>query len=176
MTANPHAGRNGARWAPGWDGRNVQLTPAYILEAVREAMGGRIGLDPCTEADNPTRAERFYALPDNGLAHRWDTGPIWCNPPFGDAAQPWILRCLEAGQAGYPAALMLPAATETVRTQAVMRGADAVTFLAGRPTFGRRGGGKPWQRGPGILIATWGVDLTGAGLGVTFVQAMPADA
>jgi len=166
-TANPHAGRNAARWAAGWDDRNVALTPAYILHPVHASMGGRIGLDSCTEPDSPTRAEAFYALPDNGLAHRWDSGPIWCNPPWGDSAAPWIARCIEAGQAGVDVVLLVPAHTDTDRVQAVLRGADAVTLIAGRMVFGRRPGGRPFTMRGGAMLATWGVDLSGAGLGVT---------
>jgi hypothetical protein len=40
--------------------RQRMLTPPYVLEPVRKLLGG-IGLDPCTEPDNPTGAFQFYA-------------------------------------------------------------------------------------------------------------------
>lgn len=46
----------------------VHLTPAYVLEPVRKALGGRIELDPCTTPDNPVGADRFFALPDDGAS------------------------------------------------------------------------------------------------------------
>jgi hypothetical protein len=40
----------------------AQLTPEYVLTAVRRILG-TIELDPCTEPDNPVGAERFYTPP-----------------------------------------------------------------------------------------------------------------
>jgi DNA N-6-adenine-methyltransferase (Dam) len=152
---------NVARWRPGHSRDNVFLTPAYVLEAVRSAFGGSIGLDPCTEADNPTGAERFYALPTNGMAESWDAASIWCNPPYGEAKRPWVRRCLEIGQAGRSAvALLVPAQPDTELGQAILKGAEAVVFLAGRLDFGTcRDDGRPWRASHPSMLAVWNVDL-----------------
>lgn len=137
-------------------------------------MGGSIGLDPCTEPDNPTRAERFYALPTDGLAQPWDAPTIYCNPPYGDAARPWARRCLEIGQARRSSvALLLPAYTDTEIGQALIAGADAVVFIAGRLDFGTvRPDGKPWRAHFGSMLVTWGLDV-GDELGVTMRATAP---
>lgn len=153
---------NVARWRPGHSPDDVYLTPAYVLDAVRAAFGGPIGLDPCTEPDNPTGAERFYALPTNGLAESWEAPSIWCNPPYGEAKLPWVRRCLEVGQAGRTSvALLVPAHPDTALGQALLAGAEAVVFLSGRLDFGtRRPDGKPWTASHGSLLAVWQVYRT----------------
>ena len=150
---------NTARWRPGYSRDNVFLTPPHIIDAVRVAFGGTIELDPCTEPDNPTGAERFYALPTNGLAESWDASTIWCNPPYGEARLPWVRRCLEIGQAGRAAiALLVPAHTDTAIGQGLLVGADAVLFLRGRLDFGiRRGNGRAWRATHPSMLALWGI-------------------
>jgi hypothetical protein len=168
---NRCSGRNAARWSPPWAERNVALTPPGIVAAVRRALGGEIGLDPCTEPDNPTGALRWYALPIDGLAQARDASSIFCNPPWGDAARPWAARCLELGQAGRRVILLVPAAPETYLGQALLAGADETTFIAGRLTFGRRGDGKPFAYHHPTALHAWGCTLADAELGVT-VQAL----
>jgi hypothetical protein len=74
--------------------RQVQLTPRYILRPVREALGGAIDLDPCTLADNPTEAARFYYPPMDGATLSWDAERIFVNPPYGKARERWVRRCI----------------------------------------------------------------------------------
>ena len=62
---------NVARWRPPWDSANAKLAPLYVVEGVRAAFGGSIGLDPCTEPDNPTSAEIYWTIADNGLGREW---------------------------------------------------------------------------------------------------------
>lgn len=52
---------NDLRYRPGDHPAQRQLTPVYVLEPVRAALGD-IDLDPCTELDNPTSAHRFYTV------------------------------------------------------------------------------------------------------------------
>ena len=162
-------GRNAAKVRPPWHPGQAWITPESILGPVRAAMGGTIALDPCTEPDTPTRAERFYALPTNGLAEPWDASTIWCNPPYGEARRLWIRRCLEVGQARRARiALLVPADVYTELGQAVLTGSDAVVFIAGYPAFAHPESGalrRPVHRG--LMLATWGLDLAPlAGLGV----------
>ena len=154
-----------ARYRAGWDRGNVMLTPAGVLEPVRAAMGG-IELDPCTEPDNPTRADRWYALPIDGLAQPWDAASIWVNPPYGEARWPWVRRCLELGQARRARiGLLIHAATDTELVQAVLRGADACTFVAGRLRFGfdrprsADGAMREWRSTQPSLLACWGFEV-----------------
>lgn len=59
-------------------------TPAAIVDAARELMGG-IELDPasCLEANATVRAERIYTLDDDGLSKPWGARSVWLNPPYG---------------------------------------------------------------------------------------------
>lgn len=59
-------------------------TPPEIVDAAREALGGRIDLDPasCAVANKIVKADRFYSLEarEDGLSIPWD-GRIFLNPP-----------------------------------------------------------------------------------------------
>ena len=59
-------------------------TPAPIVDAARDALGGTIDLDPasCVAANRIVRAERIHSRVDNGLAQEW-RGRVFCNPPGG---------------------------------------------------------------------------------------------
>src|SRR5690625_4107952 len=103
-----HRFNNDLRYRSGDHDRQRQLTPPYVLEPVRAALGGTIDLDPCTEPDNPTRAERFYTVDDDGLALPWDADTIYVNPPYGKAREPWVLRCIDAAKTGSGVVLLVP--------------------------------------------------------------------
>lgn len=158
---------NAARWRAPGDAAQTLLTPAYLLEPIRSALGG-IELDPCSLADNPTRAERWYYLPDrDGLAARWDARSIFVNPPYGEARRAFVRRAIEAGLAGSRVAVLIPAHTDTELVQAVLRGCHAATFVAGRVDFGSiRPDGRAWTATHPSLVAWWRADPP-AGLGVT---------
>jgi phage N-6-adenine-methyltransferase len=126
---------NGLRYSDGRDVRHVQLTPPYVLDRVRDAFGGRIGLDPCTEPDNPTDALVFYTEADDGLAQVWPRIPTWCNPPYAKAREPWVERCLQRAALQVPVVLLIPAATDTRIWQRAAEAADAVVLVRGRLKF-----------------------------------------
>lgn len=112
------------------------LTPAYILTPVRADLGGIIGLDPCTTPDNPVDAVHFCALPVDGAAEPWIATSVYCNPPYGAVRDRWVDRCIEAGAAGIPTILLIPAAPDTRTWQRAAACADAVVFIRGRVKFG----------------------------------------
>lgn len=88
-----------------------QLTPPYVLEPVRAALGGSIGLDPCTEPDNPTGAARFYTVDDDGLAQVWWEPTIFVNPPYGEARGDWVKLAQGAALRGSRVIMLIPAHT-----------------------------------------------------------------
>lgn len=150
------------RWLDGWDPRQVALTPAHVLDAVRASFGGTIGLDPCTQPNNPTAAAVYWTLADDGLQQDWrGHDRIYVNPPFGASFPPWASRCLEAGQAGARVILLSPAITETRIGQALLAGSDAVMFPAGRLRMGRLrpDNGRPASFPGPMMLALWGVSL-----------------
>lgn len=142
MTA-AHRFSNDLRYRAATHEMQRQLTPAYVLEPVRDALGG-IDLDPCTEPDNPTGAEIFYTVDDDGLTLPWwgmmdDTAwhpSVYVNPPYGKAREPWVQRCIEAGERGQRVALLIPAHTDTRIWHQAMSTATAVCFIKGRVKFG----------------------------------------
>ena len=156
----------------------TQLTPDYVLEPVREALGGTIGLDPCNTPDNPTRAFRSICLPDDGLTEDWGVhSTIYVNPPYGKAREPWVKKCIEAASVGRSVVLLIPAATDTRIFQEALASADEVVFIKGRVKFGVLRPNRRQQAAshPSALIG-WNVSLAAcAHLGL-LVQGGLADA
>jgi hypothetical protein len=154
----------------------TQLTPPYVLEPVRAALGGEIGLDPCTEPDNPCGAKWFYALPEDGLIltwRRWNTDfTIYVNPPYGKAREPWVRRCVEEAGRGRRVILLMPAATDTRIFQEALSTSTAAVFIKGRVKFGvlRPNRRQVAASHPSALIG-WNVDLVPcAHLGLRIVR------
>jgi hypothetical protein len=142
--AAAHHFSNNLRYRDPDDPGQTQLTPAYILGPVRADLRGMIGLDPCTTADNPVGALCCYTQDDDGLACRWGgwdgagrwAPTVFCNPPYGKAREPWVDRCIEAGERGQQVILLMPAATDTRIFQKAVSTATAVVFIRGRVKFG----------------------------------------
>lgn len=156
---------NDLRYRDGEHPNQRQLTPPYVLDPVRVALGGSIGLDPCTEPDNPCGAERFYTVDDDGLTEPWcDEGwspSIFVNPPYSRAKEPWVVKCMDAGARGQAVVLLIPAHTDTRIFQRAMRTAAAVVFIKGRVKFGvlRKNRRQEAASHPSALLG-WNVDLT----------------
>lgn len=143
--------------------RQTQLTPPYVLDVVRLILGGRIELDPCTLADNPVGADRFYALPQDGASLPWDARTVFCNPPYGKARERWVSRCIEAAEAGSRVVLLMPAHTDTRTFQRAAATATGVAFIRGRVKFGvlRPNRRQVAASHPSALIG-WNVDMSPA--------------
>jgi hypothetical protein len=59
-------------------------TPSDIIAVVRDALGGDIELDPCSNHASVVNARVKYELPlRNGLHESWDRRTIYVNPPYG---------------------------------------------------------------------------------------------
>ena len=119
-------------------GDNEWYTPAEIIEAVREVMGG-IDLDPATsnEAQAVIKATRCFTPDDNlSLTSQW-TGRIWLNPPY---ARPLISRFIDkliAEEGVSQAAVLVNNATETEWGQKLLLWCDVACFPKGRIKFWR---------------------------------------
>lgn len=154
-----HRFNSDLRYREGDHPNQTQLTPPYVLEPVREALNGIIGLDPCTEPDNPCGALRFYTVDVDGLTQPWDDDSIYVNPPYSKAREPWVERCIEAG-VGSRVVLLMPAATDTRIFQRAMTSAHEVVFIKGRVKFGvlRPNRRQAAASHPSALLG-WNVDL-----------------
>lgn len=134
------------------------LTPAYLLEPVRRLLGG-MGIDPCTEPDNPTKAEQFYCLPQDGAALPWDAATVFCNPPYGEARKRWVERSISEGRYR-KVVLLIPAHTETKTCQAALEACTSALFVKARLRFGvlRENGRQEAASHPSVLFG-FNVDL-----------------
>jgi len=60
------------------------FTPRRVLDCVDAYFGGRIPFDPYTTEDNPTGADNWATLEDDGNAVDWSQfRGAFCNPPYG---------------------------------------------------------------------------------------------
>lgn len=125
---------NDLRYRDASDPAQVAITPPYLIEPLR-ALLGEIALDPCSTPDNPLGATTFYFPPADGLSLPWDRGPVYCNPPYGKAREPWVHRCI-VESASKQVVLLMPAATDTLVFQRAVDAATSVLFVRGRLKFG----------------------------------------
>jgi phage N-6-adenine-methyltransferase len=155
-----HRMNNDLRYRPADHERQTQITPPYVLDPIRTALGGIIDLDPCTLPDNPCKAERFYTIDDDGLARPWAATTIYVNPPYSKVREPWVDRCLQAAEAGSAVVLLMPSATDTRIWQRAARTASDVVLIRGRVKFGvlRENRRQAAASHPSSLIG-WNVDL-----------------
>lgn len=168
MNLASHRFSNALRYRDESDPRQVHLTPGYILDPIRALFGGTIALDPCTEPDNPTGAETFYAPPVDGAVQPWDADGIYVNPPYGKVRERWVQRCIEAGARGLRVVLLIPAHPDTRVFQQALASATSVVFIRGRVKFGilRPNRRQVAASHPSALLG-WNVDLSVLGLGET---------
>ncbi len=129
-----HRFDNAKRRRPDSHVRQAMLTPPYVLEPIRNLLCG-IGLDPCTEPDNPTGAEQFYCLPQDGCVLPWHATTVFCNPPYGLAKDRWVARCISES-VSRKVVLLIPAHTETRTFQQALGACDSVLLVRARLQFG----------------------------------------
>lgn len=134
MAIAEHRFDNAKRRRPEHHARQAMLTPVYVLEPIRDLLGG-IGLDPCTEVDNPTGAAEFYCPPADGCALPWNVATVFCNPPYGEARGRWVDRCIAEGRER-KVVLLIPAHTETRIFQRALAACASVIFVRARLRFG----------------------------------------
>lgn len=163
-----HRFSNALRYRPEDHENQCQLTPAYVLDPVRKALGGGIGLDPCAAEGNPVGADVFWYRPADGAAQPWLAETIFVNPPYSKARERWVRRCIEAGAAGAQVILLIPAATDTRVFQQAAMSSSGVVLIRGRVKFGvlRPNRRQAAASHPSALIG-WNTDMTPcAGLGM----------
>jgi hypothetical protein len=143
--------------------RQRMLTPEYVLEPVRSLFGGIIGLDPCTEPDNPTNAQKFYSPPDDGAVLPWDAPTVFVNPPYGEARQRWVVRCIHEGSLRR-VVLLIPAHTETRVFQMALTACTSVCLIQARLRFRAvRDNGRHEAASHGSALFGFGLDLRPVG-------------
>ncbi len=150
------------------------LTPPYVLEPVRELLGG-IGLDPCTEPDNPTRAALYHCLPADGCVEPWHARTVFCNPPYGEARDRWVDRCIAEAATGKQIVLLIPAHPDTRTFQRAAAASSSILFTKGRLKFGvLRENGRQEAASHGSALIGYNVDLTPLSLSLGVVVKVAA--
>ena len=112
---------------------------------------GEFDLDPCSPITRPwDTAKKHYSELEDGLKQEWE-GRVFCNPPYGDKAKHWLLKCAEHGNC----IALTFARTETkMFFESVWDKATAVLFIKGRLSFYYVTGKKGACAGaPSVLIA-----------------------
>jgi len=167
-----HRFDNGKRRRPEAHSRQRMLTPGYVLEPIRTLFGGSIGLDSCTEPDNPTGAKQFYCPPKDGCALPWNAKTVFCNPPYGEVRKRWVERCIEEGGRGRKVVLLIPAHTETGTFQLAAGACDSMLLVRARLMFEAvRKNGRHEAASHGSAIFGYGVTLDPLrALGLVFDQ------
>ncbi len=152
---------NEIRYRPEGHEAQTAITPDYLLEPIREALGGSIDLDPCTTPDNPCGATTFYTPPGDGAAEPWTARSIYVNPPYGQARERWVARCALAATSGSKVVLLIPAHTDTRAFQRAAASASVIVFIKGRVKFGvlRPNLRQVAASHPSALLC-WNVDAT----------------
>jgi ParB family chromosome partitioning protein len=123
-----------------WTGDVEWFTPARVLEATVEVMGG-IDLDPASstaaQAHAAVKATRYFTIADNSLEQRW-RGRVFLNPPY---ARSWIDafvgKMVSAYQAGDMTAgiLLTNSSTETDWYHRAAAACEALCFPKRRIRF-----------------------------------------
>ncbi|WP_255490618.1 DNA N-6-adenine-methyltransferase [Novosphingobium sp. TCA1] len=131
-TARPRKSEK-ACWEKGR--RDVRLTPAWLLDEIRETFGS-IDLDPCAAEGSFVGAGREIYQDENGLLSRWSGKLAFVNPPFSEAAR-WLERCYQAWETREVETVvaLVPVRTNTRTFHTRCAGVADVLFLKGRPNF-----------------------------------------
>jgi phage N-6-adenine-methyltransferase len=141
--ALPHAGdfwRAFDRATVRFTGDYEWYTPAYIIEAAREVIGG-IDLDPASSevAQRTDGARHYYTRASDGINRPW-RGRVWLNPPYShDLIGKFVAKLCDHVAAGEVTdAIMVTSNQSDARWfHAAARAAERVCFTAGRVKFHR---------------------------------------
>ncbi|MYD11689.1 MAG: hypothetical protein F4X02_16790 [Chloroflexi bacterium] len=121
-------------------GRYEWYTPANIMAAAREVMGG-IDLDPCSceQANRNVQAGQYFTIEDDGLLQDWPAKRLWMNPPYARRViDAWVNKLLDeafiARRIGQWMVLVNNA-TDTRWAKLLLENSSCVCFITGRLQF-----------------------------------------
>jgi len=129
-------------------------TPPEVVHLVRQALGGRINLDPCASREGEPLADtNFIGPPDgvDGLSAGW-SGTVYVNPPFGSLRH-WVEKCQREHEEHLAEiVLLMPARTDTNAWHRHVSTASAICLWKGRMTFVGAEASCPFP----VAIVYWG--------------------
>lgn len=109
-----------------------------IIDWVHAEFGG-IGLDPCSDVTNPTRARGFMVQKAEAAAWHFAKelyfcSVLWCNPPYGTMLPKMVDRWIEARDWEHKL-LLVPSRTDTRWFAELSDHADRILLIRGRLKF-----------------------------------------
>lgn len=115
-------------------GEKTWLTPPEIVHGL-----GDFDLDPCVADNMPwNTAKRMVTKAEDGLSVDWDNQRVWCNPPYGRDAVPFLQRMARHAGGGL---VLVFARTDTQAWQKwIFPYAHSILFVSGRIKFYRADG------------------------------------
>jgi phage N-6-adenine-methyltransferase len=130
-------------------------TPKNVVDAVKEAFGGQIDLDPCGAVKSLVGARKQYLLSrgEDGLKLPWE-GKIFVNPPFS-TSRFWVKRAAEEvlGDDSKELIMLLPARVDTKSFhEVIVPSVDLICFWKGRLTFVGAPASAPFP----VMFCYWG--------------------
>ena len=121
------------------------MSRGYIAKAAKQDWGTPIDLfnklfrehrftvDAAASDDN-WLLPKYWTERDDGAAQSWAGERVWCNPPYGRAATPFIRKA--ASREADLSVLLLPARTDTkIWHECIFDVADDIQFIKGRLRF-----------------------------------------
>lgn len=103
-------------------------------------------LDAFASADN-FKCENFFTPEDNALVQDWSPGPIFANPPYGDALPECVRKAHAEFLKGNTVVLLVPARTDTKWWVHCVDG--EIRFIQGRLRFN---GSKNSATFPSVVV------------------------
>ena len=142
-------------------GKMEWFSPAHVVAAARDALGGAIDLDPasCAAANEVVQATNIFTAADNGLAKDWH-GRVWMNPPFKRGVCELFIAKLVSEPGVTAWVCLVSNTTESRWGHQLLSAADVVCFPSTRLSF--------W--GPDVCPVRDGKPLQGQMIAARFNQ------
>jgi hypothetical protein len=129
------------------------FTPAEIIEAAREAMGG-IDLDAASHpiANRQHRIPDYFHINRSAFEHEW-YGRVWLNPPYGNNG-PWFDRIVDQLDKRIDQLCILSPvwAFTTEQARPLMRRSVATVLLVPTPKFWGNADGRTGTNNPHMVV------------------------
>ncbi|WP_377478893.1 MAG: DNA N-6-adenine-methyltransferase [Microcoleus anatoxicus] len=115
-------------------------TPDWLIDELLEFYAGGLDLDPSADINKRIPAANHYTIKEDGLRMHWNTGTIFCNPPYSRSKSTsldmWIDKALQSHeQFNTEILLLLPANTDTKWCQTLLSSDVLCLFFKSRIKF-----------------------------------------
>ena len=139
-----------------------RYTPQYLIEIIRESLGGGIDFDPVSNQDNQVNATQYFTAKENCLIRKWyEVEAAYMNPPFSNS-YPFLKKWHEAylnKRFKRGITLTLAGAVFNKRTQDFFRDANFLIIPKGRIEFDFPDNLSRSGNDRDVILAFWGEEL-----------------